>query len=366
MNGSVKTKLYFAGSLSAAMLAKIVDPKHTIVIVDRKLVGSGPAARVVSPWLRRFNAVFAVTAGEELKSLRSFSKLAERIHTAVGSEASRDWTVLAIGGGSVGDAAGFFAATYKRGLGLVHIPSTWLAALDSAHGGKNALNLSGAKNQIGTVHMPSDVIVVRSLLESQPPARALEAWGELAKTAILAGPALRQAIGVVRPRKQRRGASAKRPATSAGETLWAALPKAIRFKTAIVAQDPYETKGLRRLLNLGHTFGHVIEAERNLPHGQAVGLGLLFAIDVSVRERRLSLTRAQEMRRWLADVGIIRPPSWRAIPASRAKRLLLSDKKRLGRGTVHFLLIEDWGRVRSAQLTVGKILSAAKASGWIR
>ena len=168
--------------------AGLPDPEklgeYPVLIHDRVLAEKVPGFR---SWSKRFPLRFAVTAGEELKSLASFSRFIEVLIGKTARIPSNRLTIVAAGGGSVGDFAGFVASVFKRGVELVHIPSTWLAALDSAHGGKTALNVGGAKNQIGTFHPASRIYLVRRLLSAQSAARMHDAFAELAKIGLIDG-----------------------------------------------------------------------------------------------------------------------------------------------------------------------------------
>lgn len=323
-----------------------VSPDRTILVFDRRLLQASPAFR---RWAKSFPFQFPVKAGESLKSLKSFSTFTEKVHRVVGGKANRDWTVLAVGGGSVGDFAGFFASVYKRGLKLIHIPSTWLSAIDSSHGGKTALNLMGAKNQIGTFYPAEQTILVRELLLAQPTARIEDGVGELAKAAILSGGAW--------------GKGLKRPTTKQGEWLWRNLPQAIKVKMKIVSSDPFETKGARQVLNLGHTFGHVLEAVQGLSHGAAVGQGLLFAVDVSERAGRLNEYDGMAFRNWLATLGIEQTAD--PVRERDARKALLHDKKRGNGEELIFILIEKMGQVRRQSVAVERLISIGIETGWI-
>ena len=337
---------------------KGLQKQSTILIYDRKLVKAVPGFSV---FLNKFPHSFSVTAGEDLKSIDRFQRLANEIHTAVGDRVARDWTVVAVGGGSVGDAAGFFASVYKRGLRLVHIPTTWLAAIDSSHGGKTALNLAGAKNQIGTFYPADETILVRAILESLSMGHSRDALGELAKAGLLTGGLWRK----IKPPRVRGSID-----RGLNEFLWRKLPMAIAAKMQIVNRDPTETRGDRQLLNLGHTFGHVIEASQGLTHGLSVGLGLCFAIDVSEAIGCLTPSKAEELRGWLAEFDIsksmLAKAGFKKLSALQAARLLRNDKKRASGDFVWFIVLRDFGRAERRQLSVNQILKIAKATGWIR
>ncbi len=228
----------------------------------------------VRAWVQGFSARYAVKSGEGLKDIDSFPRHIRAIEKITRPLSSRNLKVIVLGGGSVGDFGGFVASVFKRGVQLIHFPSTWLAAIDSAHGGKTALNVGGIKNQVGTFYPATTVYMVRSLLMSQPAERNFEALGEIIKIGLLAGGTLYSRLGKV--------------SNFDSKTLWGLLPMAVREKYRIVKKDPLEKTGERHLLNLGHTMGHVFEAHYRLPHGVAVLAGIQFALEWSYQRGVLS------------------------------------------------------------------------------
>ena len=351
-------RIYLKNLSEILSRSKVVSKDTCIVIFDRKLLKAVPGFKT---FIGKFKHSFPVTAGESLKSFAEFSKLTSKIHKEISSDSSlsvnRSWSVVAIGGGSVGDAAGFFASVYKRGLRLVHVPTTWLSAVDSSHGGKTALNLLGAKNQIGTFYEAQETILVQSVLMSLSESHRLDALGEFSKTAILDRKVkLKSNLGKI---------------TSLD--LWKVLPQAIEAKLKIVRQDPTETLGHRQLLNLGHTMGHVFEAALGLSHGRSVGLGILFAIDVSEAESCLSQKRAEALRQWLATLGISKSLSegpsksgFRKVSVVQAKRLLLQDKKISKKESVIFIVIRDLGRCERREIPLKLLISTGLKAGWLK
>lgn len=344
----MESRLRFLKNLNGLRLS--APAQTTVVIYDRKLVAHVPGLR---SWLKSYPHAFPVSAGESLKSLESFSKTAVKIHRSIGDKASREWTVLAMGGGSVGDFAGFFASVYKRGLKLVHVPTTWLAALDSSHGGKTALNLGGAKNQIGTFYPASETVLVRPILMALPHSNLRDGMGEFAKIALIDG------------RAWTKGLRKPGVASSDSQWLWRHLPSAIESKLRVVRRDPLETRGDRQILNLGHTFGHVLEAKLGISHGASVGYGLLFAIDLSESLGDLTPKAAAALREWLSGFGISERPKTK-IPQKIARDLLLRDKKRDQKNLIWFILVKGPGRVVRKRLDVDLVLEIAQETGWTR
>lgn len=225
--------------------------------------------------------IITVEAGESLKSLDRIEQLAESIFD---ERASRPLTIVGVGGGAVGDAIGFVASILWRGVGLWHVPTTLVAMVDSAHGGKTAVNLGARKNQLGTFYPADRVVVSTAVLETLPPDLREEGLVELLK-----------ALWLVRPEAL---APFDDPATyhhlltdpvDDHRTTWTELlESAVEAKYEVVDRDPREQTGHRRILNLGHTAGHGLEALLGLPHGRAVGWGLAAAAELSCRRAGLS------------------------------------------------------------------------------
>jgi shikimate kinase / 3-dehydroquinate synthase len=232
--------------------------------------------------------------------------------------------VLALGGGVVGDLAGFCAATYQRGMPVVQLPTTLVAQVDSAYGGKTGVDLPEGKNYAGAYHQPVAVIADPSVLATLPREELAAGWAEVVKTALIAGGPLWERV--------RRGD----PGADADLVLACA-----RTKLAIVAADERDA-GRRQVLNLGHTVGHAIEtatAYRRYRHGEAVGLGLLAALTLSGQPA----LRA-EVAALLATHGLPTEldPDVDQVTVLSA---LEGDKKRRG-GRVGFVLVEAPGDVR--------------------
>ena len=218
--------------------------------------------------------VETVAPGEASKSLAEYGRLADAL---VAARLDRGSTVFALGGGVVGDLAGFVAATLYRGIDVVHLPTTLVAMTDSAIGGKTAIDLPAGKNLLGAFHQPRAVIAHLPVLATLPPRERQAGFGELWKYALLDGDGLWRAVAAVAPWA---ATTAPPPAE-----LTAVIAAAATLKAAIVSADERERSGQRVLLNLGHTLGHAIEAAAGwaLLHGEAVGLGLRAAARVSCR-----------------------------------------------------------------------------------
>jgi 3-dehydroquinate synthase len=302
---------------------------------DLMIVTDTTVARLYLPALRaalgeRRNIQECILAeGEQQKTLQTVSWIFDAL---VGQRFNRDAVVLAFGGGVVGDIAGFAAACYQRGVRYVQIPTTLLAQVDSSVGGKTGVNHSGGKNLIGAFHQPIAVIADTATLESLPEREVSAGIAEVIKYGCIWDLEL---LGWLDNNMSQ--LRAREP-----EALTHAIYRSCAIKAAVVAQDERE-EGLRAILNFGHTFGHAIEAATGYEvylHGEAVGLGMLMAADLS---RRLGLidTPARDLIHTLvrrAGLPIEAP----RIGAARALELMKMDKKVLA-GAVRLVLLERLG-----------------------
>jgi pentafunctional AROM polypeptide len=247
-----------------ASLQELEFPADAVVIADAALPASILAA-LPSPLL--------VEAGEALKRLASIELLAEQV---LARRASRPLTLVAVGGGSIGDAVGFLASVLWRGVSLWQIPSTLLAMVDSAHGGKNAVNLAAAKNQLGTFHLPERTVIVDAFLDTLPQAQRREGFAEILKALMLADETAVRALTMEEVEEL-----IARPFSLIARRLMPIVDRSIRIKLDVVEQDPLDSKGIRLVLNLGHSLGHALELTAGIPHGEAVAWGLAATLDLS-------------------------------------------------------------------------------------
>lgn len=328
-----KSKVVFVGSPSQISIHK-VNPSESVLIYDRILEKKFPR------FIKKFKYKISVKSGEKLKTLKSLSETLDKLVNET-SELSKDkLTFVVFGGGSVGDFGGFIASVFKRGCRLIQIPSTWLASIDSAHGGKTALNVGQAKNQIGTFYPADTVFIVKDVLFSQPRERAFEAMGEIVKTLLLSGKP-----GLKKLKKKNRILS--------NLEIWKLLPQLIKYKYQIVAKDPYEKNGVRAFLNFGHTVGHVLETKLKISHGVAVHLGLRFAIEFSAAKQILKGSSAQ------LDFCL---PSRKDLQAvlkkiKKPEEVLLKDKKRTSAKKIKFVFLKKVGYPLLKEITVKDLVS---------
>lgn len=318
--------------------------EETLLIYDKILAKKSKSFR---QWMKSFDLSYGVTAGEDLKAVENFPRHIQDLVKICANTSNRRLTLVVAGGGSVGDFGGFVASILKRGVGLVHVPSTWLAAIDSAHGGKTALNVAGAKNQIGTFYPAKQTVLVKELLLAQPEERSFEAFSELIKIALLEGGSFWKKL------------RSEKSVTS--EMVWRYLPKAIDGKMRIVNKDPQEKSGHRHLLNFGHTVGHILEAYYELPHGIAINYGLDFALKWSVSKGLMTAKAESEIRSAPIAAYLLSAErdgllSTRESVLKKWSQLLLQDKKKNSSRHLRFIFLKKSGHPDIREVSVDEIL----------
>jgi len=326
-------------------VATATGARRVAVVTDTNvdtLVGS----RVVSVLSDSGMSVtkLVIPAGESSKSWEQAGRLLEQFATA---GLDRGSAVLALGGGVVGDLAGFCAATYMRGIALIHVPTTLLAQVDSSIGGKTAVDLEAGKNLAGAFWQPSLVITDTSLVQTLPDAEWQNGLAEIAKTALLQGADEVDRLMAQAPHLLARDEHA----------VHDAVMSCVRFKAGVVSDDEREA-GLRECLNLGHTLGHAIEKVAGygtVPHGVAIAEGMRFAADLAEDILGAPLETAAQVNAVLDALGI--PVIRERYDRDALMRAMLTDKKSRD-SVVRFALLRtpgDWEVVPVAE----GVLSAA-------
>ena len=277
----------------------------------------------------------AVAEGEGSKSYATYEKVCEAI---IAARIERGDLVVALGGGVIGDLAGFAAASVRRGLDYVQVPTTLLAQVDSSVGGKTGINSRHGKNLVGAFHQPVMVVADTALLDTLPKRQFRAGYAEVAKYGLLGDAAFFtwleknwQDIFVGGPAREH------------------AIAVCCRAKAGIVSRDERET-GERALLNLGHTFGHALEAacgfSDRLLHGEAIALGMVQAFAFSARKGLIPAAEADRARSHLASVGLpthVKDISGGAPGTDELMDLIAQDKK-VKRGKLTFILVRGIGR----------------------
>jgi len=318
-----------AGLLRQQSLLQAAVPARDILLVSNTTVAPLYAETVKSALAGRRVVEAILPDGEQHKTLATAGRVFDVL---VANRFARDAVVLALGGGVVGDLAGFVAACYQRGVDFVQVPTTLLAQVDSSVGGKTAVNHPGGKNLIGAFHQPREVLIDTEVLATLPE-RELEAGlAEVIKYGLICDRVffdwLEQNIEALRRRD---------PAALAH-----AIFRSCQIKAQIVGRDEREL-GERALLNLGHTFGHAIEAATGYLdwlHGEAIGVGLLIAADLSRRLGGLAAADVDRLRVLLARAGLRSTAP--QIGAAQAAHFMSVDKK-VKSGRVRLVLLHRLG-----------------------
>ena len=298
---------------------------HWQARVDAALAAAGMTAR----WL-------VLPAGE---STKSWAHLAQVVDFLIAHDIERRDRVIALGGGVIGDLTGFAASMVKRGCGFIQVPTTLLAQVDSSVGGKTAINTAAGKNLVGAFHQPALVLVDPDALDTLPLRETRAGYAEVVKYGLIDDAAFFDWC-------ETHGARLIGGDPQARVT---AIARSVAAKARIVAADEKELTGTRALLNLGHTFGHALEAETGfsdrLLHGEGVALGMALAARFSVRQGLMQGQDAERVVAHLRSVGL--PATLNALRLHCSGRRLadhmLHDKK-MDAGTLPFLLMRGIGQ----------------------
>jgi 3-dehydroquinate synthase len=271
------------------------------------------------------------------EATKSFAQLASLCDDLIAQRIERNDLVVALGGGVIGDLAGFAAAIVRRGLDYVQVPTSLLAQVDSSVGGKTAIDSPQGKNLIGAFHQPVLVVADTALLDTLPPREFCSGYAEVAKYGLLGDAAF---FGWLEANSKEIFAG--------GAAREHAIAVSCRAKAAIVGRDERET-GDRMLLNLGHTFGHALEAAAGfsdrLLHGEAIAIGMAMAFEFSARHQLLPMPEAERAVRHLAAVGLPTRVSEVRGGVPDAYRLmdLIAQDKKVKRGKLTFILVRGIG-----------------------
>jgi 3-dehydroquinate synthase len=319
-----------AGLLGNRELLNSLIPKGDLAVVTNTTVAPLYLEKLQSALDGRRLAHCVLPDGEQFKTQQTLSRIFDVL---VESRLNRDATILALGGGVVGDMAGFAAASYQRGIGYVQIPTTLLALVDSSVGGKTGVNHPGGKNLIGAFHQPLAVIADVDTLATLPDRELRAGLAEIIKYGCIWDAELFDWLESHIDQLTGRDVP----------SLIHAIERSCQIKAAVVGKDERESN-LRAILNFGHTFGHAIESATHYEtylHGEAVALGMLMAGDLSHRLGLLDAASLKRIRDLLARAGL--PAEAPRIGSAKAADLMRMDKKVLA-GTVRLVLLDGLGR----------------------
>jgi 3-dehydroquinate synthase len=317
-------------------IAKLRQGARTVIVTDETVASYHLAAAEAALASAGISlARIVVPAGESSKSFAHFENVCEAI---IATRIERVDLAVALGGGVIGDLAGFAAACVRRGIDFVQVPTTLLAQVDSSVGGKTGINSRRGKNLIGAFHQPVLVVADTALLDTLPERQFRAGYAEVVKYGLLGDAGFFNWLE----------ANAAE-VFSGGPARDHAIAVCCRAKAGIVVRDEREA-GERALLNLGHTFGHAFEAgcgfSDRLLHGEAVALGMVMAFDFSMRKGLASGQDAQRMRAHLAKVGL--PTHIKSVPGGApgidALMNLIAQDKKVKRGNLTFILVRGIGQ----------------------
>lgn len=302
--------------------------KRYVIITDstvKKLFGNA--------FLRKLNRkgikgdIISFTKGEKSKRLETIEKLAEEM---LKKRFDRKDAIIALGGGVVGDIAGFLAATFMRGIPYIQVPTTVMAMVDSSIGGKTGVDLPSGKNLIGTITQPKAVFIDLNYLKNLPDKQVINGLAEVIKYGVIWDKGLFKFL-----ERKREKILAKDP-----KALKKLIKKSVKAKVQVVHLDEKE-KGLRIILNYGHTYGHALErmSGYKLLHGYAISIGMVIANKIAVKKKILKPKVAERIKNLIKDYGL--PVTTLNAPT---KKDLLSDKKRIGKH-IKYVLPKKLGKV---------------------
>jgi 3-dehydroquinate synthase len=284
-----------------------------------------------------------IGAGEKQKNLSTIEYVFNKFLTY---NIDRHSFIVGIGGGVITDITGFAASIYKRGIRFGFVASTLLAQVDAAIGGKNGINFPstdesiGYKNLIGTIRQPEFVICDPELLKTLQESELINGFAEILKTALIGDKALFEMI------------ETNSEDLFAFNTIEKIIYDSASVKAKIVQMDELDN-GIRTILNFGHTFGHAIESQYNISHGEAVSIGMVFSLEISVKMKLLDLKLAERMMQVMSRLKL--PLKIENIDISRLRDLIVNDKKN-NDNLIKFILLEDIGKPVITELDVDDII----------
>ncbi|HNX73574.1 MAG TPA: 3-dehydroquinate synthase [Spirochaetales bacterium] len=301
-----------------------------------------------------------VPQGEKAKSLETLKTVYAALKE---SKVDRTWALLAVGGGTVSDLAGFVASTWMRGIEFFVAPTTLLSMVDAALGGKNGLNFDGTKNLIGTFLLPKAVFCDIETLRSLPAVQFASGMAEVIKHAIIDGEGnfsfLEQSVAAW---KDPQGFDFRRCPYGILERI---VAESQRVKLGFVKRD-FKERNVRKTLNLGHTFGHAIEASLHLPHGHSVACGILLACEFSFSKGFMEYAQIERISKLLGECGLpdrIEQEKWPQIKQA-CTDLVLMDKKRRG-DQISFVMPRAIGNVTLEDIPLHELYAFLEDASWI-
>ena len=324
--GQSRYDIHIDENISKSILNKHLGNKNKILIITDNGVPKKHIKEIKNKINNKNIATFTLSKGEKSKSFSSYKKILNKL---LELKFDRSDIIIAIGGGVVGDIAGFSAATYLRGIRYIQIPTTLLAQVDSSVGGKTAINVIQGKNLVGAFYNPSLVLISTSFLGTLSKDEYKSGLGEVVKYALIGNKKLKNIIEKNSQDIINRDES----------VLKIIIEESIKTKSKIVTEDEKES-GIRAILNFGHTFGHAIEAHnnyKNITHGAAITLGMVIASKLSFFEGHINNYQLDNIVNLIDSLGLNTDHS--KYKYSQLKQYFLSDKK-IKDGKLNLILID--------------------------
>ncbi len=320
------TAFYF--DTAFAQLKKIVPQKTGVIITDEHL--SAAHSKIFKGW----NTI-VLKAGEEYKVQATVDNIIQQL---IGMHADRTWTLIGVGGGVITDITGYVASIFLRGISFGFVPTTLLAMVDAAIGGKNGIDVGMYKNMVGTINQPSFLLYDVALLKSLPENEWRNGFAEIIKHAAILDAAMYKEL-------EKRDLSFFQKSKPALQKL---VQRNAAIKAKVVKEDEFE-RDRRRLLNFGHTLGHAVEKQYELMHGEAVAIGMVFAAKLSAE--MLKFKGTDKLVQLIDKYGL---PTTAGYNKQKVFDVLVSDKKREGE-QMNFILLEKVGKAVIKKLPLQEI-----------
>jgi len=311
---------------------KLKLSKRVFVVIDKnvnRIYGSS-IKKVINAFADK-KTYLVLDASEKIKSFDASKQIYDKL---ISENFGRDTVLIAMGGGSIGDLAGFVASTFMRGIPLINIPTTLLSAVDSSIGGKTGINYRDAKNIVGTFYQPELVLIDTKFLKSLPEEELISGFGEVIKYSYLTDKKFYSTL------LSKHGMLLKKDQ----DFLTKIIFESVKIKSAIVSSDEKEETGLRKILNFGHTFAHAFESSSSfkLSHGRAVISGIVSALILSYEKKLIDKNQFNSMlelpMKFRSSIGLNK-----ITPEAVFTRMLYDKKNR--RGKIQFILLKNLGEI---------------------
>ena len=310
-------------------------PKDCVIITDDNIL------RLYREYFNDYQ-VLSIPPGEKSKSLETINDLSGKM---LGMGIDRSGFIIGIGGGVVCDIAGFLASVYMRGIGFGFVSASLLSQVDASVGGKNGVNVGPVKNIIGCFNQPEFVICDQMMLATLPEEEYFSGLAELIKTGFICDANLvndiEKNIDLILNRNI--------------QILTELIARSVEIKASVVNEDEKE-KGLRMILNFGHTFGHAIEANTGIRHGFAVAEGMMIAADISVEAGLLSGSERERLKNLLDSLKLLKNSK---IPVEKIEQFLSQDKKKSGE-SMNFVLLRKTGKAIVKSYSIAQLIDYYK------